>query len=38
MRRAGISEREYIQGEQVDGELVVRCLYRSQDWSQWRAA
>jgi hypothetical protein len=20
------------------GELVVRCLYRSQDWPQWRAA
>jgi hypothetical protein len=20
------------------GDLVVRCLYRSQDWSQWRAA
>jgi hypothetical protein len=20
------------------GELVVCCLYRSQDWSQWRAA
>jgi hypothetical protein len=20
------------------GELVVRCLYRSQSWLQWRAA
>jgi hypothetical protein len=20
------------------GELVACCLYRSQDWSQWRAA
>jgi hypothetical protein len=30
-----------LQGLVIDyrsGEMVLRCLYRSQDWPQWREA